>query len=76
MQLSWLDVQPGWVVASLEEQDLLKFMEQVRDEDIELVELAQIGFRSKAFGKGVLSPTENFALQFHEMVQDVLGIRE
>lgn len=61
---------------SQEEQDLLKFMEQVRDEDIELVELAQIGFRSMAYGKGVLSPTENGVLQFHEMVQEVLGIRE
>ncbi len=59
-----------------EEQDLLKFMEQVRDEDIELVELAQIGFRSKAFKRGVLSPTENGVLQFHEMIQEVLGVQE
>lgn len=59
-----------------EDQDLLQFMEQVREEDIELVELAQIGFKSKAFAYGYLSPTENGVLQFHQMVREALGIEE
>ncbi len=57
-----------------EEQDLRVFMEQVRDEDVELVELEQIGFRSRAFQKGKFSPTEHAVLQFHEMVLKALNI--
>ncbi|WP_047152985.1 aromatic ring-hydroxylating oxygenase subunit alpha [Aneurinibacillus tyrosinisolvens] len=59
-----------------EDEELLQFMEQVRDEDIELIELAQIGFNSKAFKRGVLSPTENGVFQFHKMVSKALGITE
>ncbi|MEB3100588.1 aromatic ring-hydroxylating oxygenase subunit alpha [Ferviditalea candida] len=59
-----------------EEQDLIKFMEQVRDEDVELVELEQIGFRSRAFKNGMFSPTENGVRQFHNMIRRVLEIEE
>ncbi|WP_019121217.1 aromatic ring-hydroxylating oxygenase subunit alpha [Brevibacillus massiliensis] len=55
-----------------EERDLIAFAEQVRDEDVELVELEQIGFRSRAFSKGQFSPTEHAVLQFHEMVLGAL----
>lgn len=59
-----------------EEKDLLAFMEQVRNEDIELVELAQAGFRSRAFKKGIFSPTENGVAQFHSMIRDALLIEK
>jgi carnitine monooxygenase subunit len=56
-----------------EEKDLVAFAEQVRDEDVELVELEQIGFRSRAFNKGVYSKSEKAIVQFHEMVLEALG---
>lgn len=59
-----------------EELDLIKFMEQVREEDVEIVELEQIGFRSRAFTNGIFSPTEHGVLQFHEMVREALEIEE
>jgi phenylpropionate dioxygenase-like ring-hydroxylating dioxygenase large terminal subunit len=55
-----------------EEQDLIAFAEQVRDEDVELVELEQIGFRSRAFQKGTFSPTEHAVLHFHGLLLDAL----
>lgn len=58
---------------SQEERDLMDFAEQVRIEDIELVELEQIGFRSRAFKKGRFSPSEQAIVQFHEMVLDAIG---
>jgi phenylpropionate dioxygenase-like ring-hydroxylating dioxygenase large terminal subunit len=57
-----------------EEQDLIKFAEQVRDEDVELVELEQIGFRSRAFKEGIFSPTEHGVRQFHDMIREALGV--
>jgi choline monooxygenase len=57
-----------------EEKDLIAFAEQVRDEDVELVELEQIGFRSRAFSRGQFSPTEHAILQFHTMVCNALGL--
>lgn len=59
-----------------EEKDLLAFTEQVRVEDVELVELEQIGFRSRAFSQGRFSPTEHAVLQFHEMVLKTLGTEQ
>jgi phenylpropionate dioxygenase-like ring-hydroxylating dioxygenase large terminal subunit len=56
-----------------EEKDLVAFAEQVREEDVELVELEQIGFRSRAFNKGVYSKSEKAIVQFHEMVLEALG---
>ncbi len=58
---------------SQEERDLMEFAEQVRLEDIELVELEQIGFRSQAFEKGRYSPSELAIVQFHHMVLEALG---
>lgn len=59
-----------------DEKDLMVFTEQVRVEDVELVELEQIGFRSRAFTKGRFSSTEHAVLQFHEMVLNTLGTEE
>ncbi|MBE5105809.1 ring-hydroxylating oxygenase subunit alpha [Bacillus thuringiensis] len=56
-----------------EEKDLVVFAEEVRNEDVELVELEQIGFRSRAFQKGVYSSSEQAVVQFHEMVLDALN---
>jgi len=58
---------------SQEEKDLMTFAEQVRSEDIELVELEQIGFRSRAFRKGRYSKSEQAIVQFHEMVLEALN---
>ncbi|MBX9974588.1 aromatic ring-hydroxylating dioxygenase subunit alpha [Cytobacillus firmus] len=55
------------------EKDLMTFAEQVRSEDIELVELEQIGFRSRAFSKGRYSSSEKAIVQFHEMVLEALN---
>ncbi|MFJ8068593.1 aromatic ring-hydroxylating dioxygenase subunit alpha [Peribacillus sp. NPDC096447] len=56
-----------------EEKDLVTFAEQVRQEDVELVELEQIGFRSRAFNKGRYSSSEKAIVQFHEMVLEALN---
>ncbi|MCL1696708.1 MULTISPECIES: aromatic ring-hydroxylating dioxygenase subunit alpha [unclassified Lysinibacillus] len=58
---------------SQEERDLMSFAEQVRVEDIELVELEQIGFKSQAFTKGHYSPSELAIVQFHHLVMEALG---
>lgn len=57
---------------SQEEKDLITFAEQVRNEDIELVELQQKGFNSRAFTQGRFSSSEQAILQFHEMVLESL----
>jgi phenylpropionate dioxygenase-like ring-hydroxylating dioxygenase large terminal subunit len=60
-----------------EEQKIqMEFTEQVRREDIDLVELAQIGLSSNAFPRGLLSPTEHGLLHFHLMVQNILEISD
>ncbi|PID25085.1 aromatic ring-hydroxylating dioxygenase subunit alpha [Sporosarcina sp. P7] len=58
---------------SQEEKDLMTFAEQVRFEDIELVELEQLGFKSSAFEKGRYSQSEQAIVQFHEMVLEALN---
>ncbi|SDI93333.1 aromatic ring-hydroxylating oxygenase subunit alpha [Alteribacillus bidgolensis] len=58
---------------SKEEKDLMEFAEQVRQEDIELVEMEQVGFASRAFNQGIYSPSEKAIMQFHEMVMEALN---
>lgn len=53
-------------------KDLIAFAEQVRNEDVELVELQQRGFNSRAFSHGRFSPSEQAIVQFHEMVLQAL----
>lgn len=55
-----------------EEEDMIKFVDQVREEDFDLVELLQSGLHSKAFENGIYSPTENAMQHFHEMVLEAL----
>ncbi|KIL34447.1 (2Fe-2S)-binding protein [Cohnella kolymensis] len=55
-----------------EQQENINFVEQLRREDIKLVEKAQIGFRSQAFERGRYSPTEHALRRFHRMIQGAL----
>ncbi len=57
---------------SQKEKDLVAFAEQVRQEDVDLVELEQIGFRSRAFNKGIYSSSEKAIVQFHDLVLEAL----
>lgn len=54
----------------------LAFAEQVREEDVTLVEREQIGFRSNAFEYGILSPTEHGVRKFHDMIRNELDVQE
>lgn len=58
---------------SKEEDELMAFVDQVREEDFELVEMLQIGFRSQAFETGVYSPTEHALHHFHQLMKQALG---
>ncbi|WP_042345145.1 aromatic ring-hydroxylating oxygenase subunit alpha [Bacillus massiliigorillae] len=51
-----------------EQEELIKFVDQVREEDFGLVELLQKGFHSKAFGRGIYSPTEQGLQYFHQLI--------
>ncbi|MDB5055134.1 MAG: (2Fe-2S)-binding protein [Bacilli bacterium] len=57
-----------------EQKELMAFAEQVRIEDVEIVELEQIGFRSRAFNQGICSPTEHGVHHFALLVQQALGL--
>ncbi|MFD4707067.1 aromatic ring-hydroxylating dioxygenase subunit alpha [Gottfriedia sp. NPDC058432] len=59
---------------SKEEEELIKFVDQVREEDFDLVELLQSGLHSKAFENGIFSPTENAMQHFHEMIKEVIDL--
>ncbi|WP_416825246.1 aromatic ring-hydroxylating oxygenase subunit alpha [Ectobacillus polymachus] len=50
-----------------EDEALIKFVDQVREEDFEIVELLQSGLHSQAFGKGIYSPTEHALHHFHQL---------
>ena len=54
---------------SPEDEELIKFVDQVREEDFVLVELLQKGLPSKAYGRGIYSPTERALHHFHEIYQ-------
>lgn len=55
-----------------EEEKLIRFVDEVREEDFELVELLQTGFHSQAFENGIYSPTEHGLHAFHQMVKEAL----
>ncbi|HLR92402.1 MAG TPA: aromatic ring-hydroxylating dioxygenase subunit alpha, partial [Atopostipes sp.] len=59
---------------SEEQQELMTFVDQVRDEDIELVELLQTGFQTQAFDSGIYSPRENGLHYFHQRIRDEIPI--
>ncbi|SNT52014.1 Phenylpropionate dioxygenase, large terminal subunit [Bacillus sp. OK838] len=55
-----------------EEEEMIKFVDQVREEDFDLVELLQTGLRSQAFDKGIYSPTEHAMQHFHKMIGNAM----
>ncbi|GMA59944.1 Rieske 2Fe-2S domain-containing protein [Alicyclobacillus fastidiosus] len=55
-----------------EQKQLIAFAKQVADEDVDIVELQQIGLGSSAFKQGLLSPTEHGLRHFHNLVRTVL----
>lgn len=55
-----------------EKEELFTFVDQVREEDFDLVEVLQSGFRSKAFENGIYSPTEHAMEHFHQMIEEAL----
>ncbi|GMA50713.1 ring-hydroxylating oxygenase subunit alpha [Alicyclobacillus contaminans] len=55
-----------------EQQELIAFAKTVADEDVDLVELQQVGLRSSAFQQGVYSPTEHGLRLFHGLVREAL----
>lgn len=57
---------------SEEEEELIKFVDQVREEDFELVELLQTGFDTQAFTRGVYSPSEHGLHHFHKKVKEAM----
>lgn len=50
-----------------EQNDLIEFVDQVREEDFVLVELLQSGLHSQAFDSGIYSPTEHAIKHFHDI---------
>lgn len=53
-----------------EQKQLMEFVDQVRQEDIELVELLQTGFRTQSFNDGIYSPRENGLKYFHKRIRE------
>ncbi|OZI11224.1 (2Fe-2S)-binding protein [Bacillaceae bacterium SAS-127] len=59
---------------SEEQEELIKFVDQVRKEDFELVELLQSGLHTKAFSQGIYSPSENGLKHFHNLIKEAMTI--
>lgn len=72
VQQSFIFVNLDDNAVSLNEKDLVTFAELVCQEDVEIVELEQVGFRLRAFNKGVYSQSKKEIVQFHDMVLEVL----
>lgn len=58
------------------QQELIEFVDQVRSEDFELVELLQTGFHTRAFDKGIYSPTEHGLKAFHRQYLEAMDLPE
>ncbi|MFJ8258545.1 aromatic ring-hydroxylating dioxygenase subunit alpha [Peribacillus asahii] len=56
-----------------EQEELIRFVDQVRREDFDLVELLQKGFYSNAFKHGIYSPTEYAIKYFHRLYEDAIN---
>ncbi|MFB6803250.1 aromatic ring-hydroxylating dioxygenase subunit alpha [Peribacillus butanolivorans] len=55
-----------------EQKELIRFVDQVRKEDFDLVELLQKGFHTNAFKYGVYSPTEYAIKFFHGLYENAI----
>ncbi|KAB7706724.1 Rieske 2Fe-2S domain-containing protein [Bacillus aerolatus] len=60
---------------SEEQEELIKFVDQVREEDFELVEMLQEGFHTQAFKQGVYSPSEHALHHFHQRIKEAMDVR-
>ncbi|MGG1679666.1 aromatic ring-hydroxylating dioxygenase subunit alpha [Neobacillus sp. NRS-1170] len=58
---------------SEEQEELIRFVDQVREEDFDLVELLQKGFHTNAFKYGVYSPTEYALKYFHNLYESAIN---
>lgn len=58
---------------SEEQEELIRFVDQVREEDFELVELLQKGFHTNAFMNGIYSPTEYAIKYFHDLYENAIN---
>lgn len=56
-----------------EQEELIKFIDQVQQEDIEICEYVQKGFRSRAFNQGRYAIMERPVHHFHLLMQDALA---
>jgi carnitine monooxygenase subunit len=61
---------------SKEQEELIRFVDQVRLEDFDLVELLQKGFHTNAFKHGVYSPTEYAIKFFHNLYEEAMIVKE
>ncbi|MFD1706996.1 aromatic ring-hydroxylating dioxygenase subunit alpha [Siminovitchia sediminis] len=55
-------------------EELIRFVDQVRKEDFDLVELLQKGFDTQAFERGIYSPTEYAIKYFHGRYEEEMGV--
>lgn len=56
-----------------EQEELIRFVDQVRLEDFDLVEMLQKGFSSKGFKHGIYSPTEYAIKHFHSLYETAIS---
>ncbi|MFM1654298.1 aromatic ring-hydroxylating oxygenase subunit alpha [Brevibacillus sp. B_LB10_24] len=56
-----------------EQEEMIRFVNQVREEDFGLVESLQIGLRSRAFPQGLYSPTEHGLRYFHSKIRSAMS---
>jgi carnitine monooxygenase subunit len=56
-----------------EQEELIRFVDQVRREDFDLVELLQTGFHTNAFKQGIYSPTEYAIKYFHGLYENAIN---
>lgn len=57
-----------------EQKEWMQFVDQVREEDIELVELLQTGLQTQSFPSGIYSPKENGLYCFHKCYREKIFI--
>lgn len=58
------------------QEELIAFVDQVRLEDFDLVELLQTGFHSRAFDQGIYSPTEHGLKHFHKQYKEAMSMSQ
>lgn len=58
---------------SEDQKELIRFVDQVRSEDFDLVESLQKSFNTSAFKHGIYSPTEYAIKYFHNLYEGAMG---